>query len=97
MPSHHGGRRHDDQRIAPAAPPARQQHPETAVQVAEPWSLDQTLEHAELAAQAQVDFNDSARVGLFNRGRLRTQHARLQRRALSYQRGEPVSSSKATL
>ena len=56
MPSDHSGRLDDDQRIAPASPPAREQHPEPTVCVRQPWSLDRPLQDAELLAQRE-DFD----------------------------------------
>jgi len=56
MPSDHNGRLDDDQRIAPAAAPAREQHPEPTVCVRQPWSFDRALQGAERLAQRE-DFD----------------------------------------
>jgi hypothetical protein len=48
MPFDHSGRLHDDQRVTPACPAARQQHPEGPVHIVQPRTLDRTFEDAEL-------------------------------------------------
>ena len=54
MPADHGRRLHQNEDIPPPGPGTSQEHPERAVEGAQPWPRASTVEHRELLPKSEV-------------------------------------------
>ena len=62
MPTEHGIRLDDEERVAPCGKPSTDENPEPAVTVTEPWAWHPALQHDQLLTQAQI-LDDQVRSG----------------------------------